>query len=169
MQTSMSQAMERSLRPDIMVGAMAMRMNTGMPGWGVMAGMTLPFVPWASSMAGSGAAGSRARSRETENKAQAMERMAVSEVADHLARARAAWSGLRELDSLVLPGQERAVADARSRYAQGREMLPMVFAMEDMVRMTRMEAVMLRGEYEIERARLNASAGIEPGTKDGVR
>jgi hypothetical protein len=66
---------------------------------------------------------------------------------------------LLEIDSL-LPAQERAVADAGSRYAQGREMLTMVLAMEDMATMTRMEAVMRRGEYELERARLYAAAGL---------
>lgn len=95
--------------------------------------------------------------------------MALVEVQDHMAKAKAAWQALRILDSLVLPGQDQAVVDARSRYAQGREMLPMVFTMEDMVRMTRMDGIMRRGEYELERVRLFAAAGVEPGRKGGAR
>ena len=39
--------------------------------------------------------------------------------------------------------------------------------MDDMVRMVRMEAVMRRGEYELERARLLAAAGIGQNGRDG--
>jgi len=161
MQEAMSEAMSRGLRPDYMVGAMVMTMPNGMPGWGVMAGLTLPFVPWAKGMATGEASGAHARSRATASKAETMKRMARTEVVDHANKARAAWYALRELDSLVLPGQENAIADARNRYAQGREMLSMVLAMQDMERMTRMEAVMRRGEYELEKARLLAAAGLE--------
>lgn len=159
MQQAMGQAMRKGLRPDFMVGAMVMQMPNGMPGWGAMAGLTLPFAPWSRGMQEGEAAGALARSRATQARAQTMARMARAEVADHAAKARAAWSALGELDSL-LPAQERAVADARNRYAQGRDMLSMVLAMEDMVAMTRMEAVMRRGEYELERARLHAAAGL---------
>ena len=159
MQEAMGQAMRNGLRPDFMVGGMVMQMPNGMPGWGVMAGMTLPFVPWARGMQEGSAGGALARSRAIQGKAQTMERMARAEVADHAAKAHAAWNALLEIDSL-LPAQERAVADAGSRYAQGREMLTMVLQMEDMATMTRMEAVMRRGEYELERARLYAAAAL---------
>lgn len=161
MREAMAVSMGRSLRPDFMVGAMAMRMPDGMPGWGIMAGVTLPFVPWADGMPRSGAEAERMRSRADRGRAESMRRMGRSEAIGHMAKAEAAWRTLRELDSLVLPGQEAALAETRSRYAQGIEMLPMVFAMEDMVRMTRMERIMARGEYEIERARLFAAAGLE--------
>lgn len=159
MQQAMGDAMRTGLRPDFMVGGMVMQMPNGMAGWGVMAGMTLPFAPWSRGMQDGEAAGARARARATQAKSRTMERMAKAEVADHAAKARAAWTSLVELDSLR-PGQARALDDARSRYAQGREMLTMVLQMEDMVVMTRMEAVMRRGEYELERARLYAAAGL---------
>jgi len=169
MQEAMGDAMRMGLRPDIMVGAMAMRMPNGMPGWGVMAGITLPFVPWAKGMASGEAAGAHARSRGTQARAETMRRMAMAEAADHSNKAKTAWNALRELDSLVLPGQENAVADARNRYAQGREMLAMVLAMQEMARMTRMESVMRRGEYELERARLLAAAGLESFGQAGAK
>jgi outer membrane protein TolC len=169
MQEAMSESMRTGLRPDIMVGGMAMIMPDGMPGWGVMAGLTLPFVPWAKGMATGEAAGTHARSRATQSKAESMKRMAHAEVIDHANKARAAWNGLSELDTLVLPGQENAIADARARYAQGREMLSMVLAMQDMALMTRMEAAMRRGEYELERARLLAAAGLESFGQAGAR
>ncbi|MBK8802791.1 MAG: TolC family protein [Fibrobacteres bacterium] len=169
MQRAMAGSMRNSLRPDFMVGAMAMRMTDGMPGWGVMAGMTLPFVPWARGMALSEANGSDAAARETESKVQGMRRMARSEVQRHSRKAFAAWKALRETDSLVLPGLQQAVMDLRLRYAQGREMLSMVLAMEDMVRMTRMQSIMLRGEYELERVRLLAATGDGIQPKRGVQ
>lgn len=168
MQQAMAQSMRTSLRPDFMVGAMAMRMPDGMPGWGVMAGMTLPFVPWARGMAVGDAAGAQAKERVARSRGEAMRRMAHSEILAHSGRARAAWNALRELDSAIVPGQDAALRDARSRYAQGREMLSMVLAMEDMVRMTRMELLMRRGEYELERTRLAAAAGVPVSTLEGA-
>jgi outer membrane protein TolC len=169
MQMAMAESMRASLHPDYMVGAMVMRMSNGMPGWGVMAGLTLPFVPWASGMANGEAAGADSRSRSTQSRAQSMRRMALAEVVDHSNKARTAWLALRELDSLILPGQENAIADARSRYAQGREMLSMVLSMQDMELMARMERSMRRGEYELERARLLAAAGLESFGQAGAR
>jgi len=61
----------------------------------------------------------------------------------------------------VTPGQESALEETRRRYAQGREMLAMVLAMEEMVRMTRMEAIIRRGEYELEKVRLAEAAGLD--------
>jgi outer membrane protein TolC len=169
MQMAMAESMRASLHPDYMVGAMVMRMSNGMPGWGVMAGLTLPFVPWSSGMASGEAAGAHSRSRGTQSRVQSMRRMAHAEVVDHSNKARTAWRALRELDSLILPGQENAIADARSRYAQGREMLSMVLAMQDMELMARMERLMRRGEYELERARLLAAAGLESFEQAGAR
>lgn len=170
MQQAMGAAMRTGSRPDIMVGGMVMQMPNGMPGWGAMVGMTLPFVPWASGMASGEEAGAKARARAIQARAQTMARMARAEVADHAAKARSAWTALAELDTL-LPQQERAVADAVNRYAQGREMLTMAIQMEDMATMTRMEAVMRRGEYELERARLLAAAGLSqlPSRTDAMR
>ena len=159
MQQAMGASMRTGLRPDVMVGGMVMQMPNGMAGWGVMAGMTMPFAPWSRGMQDGEAAAAQARSRATQARSRTMARMARAEVADHAAKARAAWRGLVELDSIV-PTQERAVDDARARYAQGREMLGMVIQMEEMAAMTRMEAAMRRGEYELERARLHAAAGI---------
>jgi len=138
-----------------------MRMTDGMPGWGVMAGMTLPFAPWSRGMAEAEIAGSSARGHERMMKREAMKRMARTELQDHAAKARAAWNTLQEIDSTLLPGQDRAATDARARYASGKEMLSMVLSMEDMIRMTRMEAIMRRGEYELETARLWAAAGLD--------
>lgn len=160
MQEAMAGSMEAGLRPDFMVGAMVMRMEDGMPGWGVMAGLTLPFVPWARGMATGEAASARAMARVAASRGEAMRRMARTEIVSHAEKARAAWTALRELDSLVLPGQEAALRDARARFAQGLEMLPMVLAMEDMVRMSRMEHIMRRMEYELERTRLATAAGV---------
>lgn len=160
MQEAMAGSMEAGLRPDFMVGAMVMRMEDGMPGWGVMAGLTLPFVPWACGMAEGDAASARAKARVASSRGEAMRRMARTEIVSHSERARAAWAALRELDSLVLPGQEAALRDSRARFEQGREMLAMVLAMEDMVRMTRMERLMRRMDYELERTRLATAAGI---------
>jgi len=162
MREAMGAASAASLKPDIMAGGMVMMMANGMPGWGVMAGLTLPFVPWASGMADGQAKGSRAQARIANSKADAMVRMARSEVSDHSDRARGAWAAWKRLDSLVLPGLDQALSQTRSRYGQGREMLSMVLSMEEMVRMTRMDAVMRRGEYELERARLSSAAGLEP-------
>ncbi|HXP90247.1 MAG TPA: TolC family protein [Fibrobacteria bacterium] len=162
MRDAMGRASEATLRPDLMVGAMAMRMQNGMPGWGLMAGFTVPFVPWSSGMANGQARGAKVQARTAQAKAEAMVRMARSEVADHSQRARAAWAAWKRLDSLVLPGEENALALTRTRYGQGSEMLSMVLAMEEMIRMTRMDAVMQRGTYELERARLAAAAGVEP-------
>jgi outer membrane protein TolC len=167
MQEAMSRSMRSNLRPDFMVGAMAMRMTNGMPGWGAMAGMTLPFVPWARSMAQNGASAEQAKARSIQARREAMKRMARAEILGHAQKARAAWAAWAELDSAIGPGQDRALADARSRYAQGREMFSMVLSMDDMVRMVRMEAVMRRGEYELERARLLAAAGIGQNGRDG--
>lgn len=168
MEEAMAASMRASLRPDFMVGAMAMRMNDGMPGWGVMAGMTLPFVPWARGMAVGDASGAQAKARLAQGREEAMRRMARSEIVAHSQRARAAWSALAELDSSIVPGQEAALQDARARFAQGREMLAMVLTMEDMVRMTRMERLMRRGEYELERSRLAAAAGVPISTLEGA-
>jgi outer membrane protein TolC len=104
-----------------------------------------------------------------EAKAEAMARMARSEVTDHSQRARAAWAAWKRLDSLVLPGEENALALTRTRYGQGSEMLSMVLAMEEMIRMTRMDAIMQRGTYELERARLAAAAGVEPDQLEVAR
>ncbi|MBK9579221.1 MAG: TolC family protein [Fibrobacteres bacterium] len=169
MMQAMSHAMRTSLRPDFMVGAMAMRMTDGMPGWGVMAGMTLPFAPWSRSMAQGDARGAQAASREAQAKAQEMRRMALSDLQGHARKAQAAWEAFRETDSLVIPGLERAVADVRSRYAQGREMLPMLLSMEDMVRMARMQRIMSRGEYELERVRLQAAAWTDAQPNRGAK
>ncbi|HNY31994.1 MAG TPA: TolC family protein [Fibrobacteria bacterium] len=169
MQRAMAGSMRASLRPDFMVGAMAMRMTDGMPGWGVMVGMTLPFAPWSASMATSEARGAEAAARASEANVEAMRRMAKSEVQGRSRRAIAAWNALRENDSLVLPGLRRAVDDARTRYAQGREMLSMVLSMEDMVRMSAMQAIMFRGEYELERIRLLAAAGAEIQPEGGAK
>jgi outer membrane protein, heavy metal efflux system len=161
MQEAMKEAMRKSLVPDFMVGGMLMRMTNGMPGWGVMAGMTLPFAPWSRGMADAEIAGSSARGHERMMRRETMKRMARTEVFDHAARAKAAWNALREIDSTILPGQDRAADDARARYAQGKEMLSMVLSMEEMIRMTQMEAIMRRGEYEMETARLEAAAGLD--------
>lgn len=169
MQEAMSESMRATLSPDFMVGAMAMRMPGGMPGWGVMAGMTLPFVPWARGMAVGDAAGANAKARIAHSRGEAMRRMAGSEIVAHSERARAAWNALREIDSSIVPGQDAALQDARARYGQGREMLAMVLAMEDMVRMTRMERLMRRGEYELERSRLAAAAGVPVSSLEGAR
>jgi outer membrane protein TolC len=168
MQEAMSESMRATLRPDFMVGAMAMRMPDGMPGWGVMAGMTLPFVPWARGMAVGDAAGANAKARIARSRGEAMRRMAHSEIVAHSERARAAWNSLRELDSSIVPGQDAALQDARARYGQGREMLSMVLAMEDMVRMTRMERLMRRADYELERSRLAAAAGVPVSSLEGA-
>ena len=90
-------------------------------------------------------------------RADAMERMARSEVLDHADRARGAWTAWKRLDSLVLPGLDQALSQTRSRYGQGREMLSMVLSMEEMVRMTRMEAAIERmriagGKEEFQKA-----------------
>ena len=161
MQEAMKDAMRKSLAPDFMVGGMLMRMTNGMPGWGVMAGMTLPFAPWSRGMADAEIASGTARGHERMMKREAMRRMARTEILDHAAKARTAWNALCEIDSTLLPGQDRAAADARARYASGKEMLSMVLSMEDMIRMTRMEAIMRRGEYELETARLLAAAGLD--------
>lgn len=161
MQEAMKEAMRKSLVPDFMVGGMLMRMQNGMPGWGVMAGMTLPFAPWSRGMADAEIASGSARGHERMMRRETMRRMARTEVFDHAAKARTAWMALREIDSTLLPGQDRAAADTRARYASGKEMLSMVLAMEDMIRMTRMEAIMRRGEYELETARLLAAAGLD--------
>ncbi|HQF56695.1 MAG TPA: TolC family protein [Fibrobacteria bacterium] len=167
MEESMAVSMRTSLRPDFMVGAMAMRMSDGMPGWGVMAGMTLPFVPWARGMAVGESSQARAKARVARAGGEAMRRMAVSEIVGHSRKARAAWEALRELDATILPGQEAALQDARTRFGQGREMLAMVLAMEDMVRMARMERLMRRGDYELERSRLAAAAGVAIANLEG--
>jgi len=167
MQEAMKDAMKRSLVPDFMVGGMLMRMPSGMPGWGVMAGMTLPFAPWSRGMADAEIASSTARGHERMMKRESMKRMARTEILDHAAKARTAWNALCEIDSTLLPGQDRATADARARYASGKEMLSMVLSMEDMIRMTRMEAIMRRGDYELEKARLLAAAGFDG--KEAVR
>lgn len=169
MEESMAASMRTSLRPDFMVGAMAMRMSDGMPGWGVMAGMTLPFVPWARGMAVGESSQAQAKARLARGRSESMRRMAVSEIVDHSQRSRAAWEALRELDATILPGQESALHDARARFAQGREMLSMVLAMEDMVRMARMERVMRRMDYELERSRLAAAAGVAIENLEGER
>lgn len=168
MQEAMSESMRATLRPDFMVGAMAMRMPDGMPGWGVMAGMTLPFVPWARGMAVGDAGAADAKARIARSRTDAMRRMARSEIVAHSQRARVAWNALREIDSSIAPGQEAALQDARARFGQGREMLTMVLAMEDMVRMTRMERLMRRGEYELERSRLAAAAGVPFSALEGA-
>ncbi len=169
MEESMAASMRASLRPDFMVGAMAMRMSDGMPGWGVMAGMTLPFVPWARGMAVGESSQAQAKARVARSRGEAMRRMAISEIVAHSGRARSAWEALRELDSTILPGQEAALQDARARFAQGREMLAMVLAMDDMVRMTRMERLMRRMDYELERSRLAAAAGVAIDRMEGAR
>lgn len=95
--------------------------------------------------------------------------MALSDLQGHARKAQAAWEAFRETDSLVIPGLERAVADVRSRYAQGREMLPMLLSMEDMVRMARMQRIMSRGEYELERVRLQAAAWTDAQPNRGAK
>lgn len=162
MREAMGRASEISLRPDLMLGTMVMRDQGGMMGWGVMAGFTLPFVPWANGMGAGQARSAKVQARVSEARAEAMVRMARAEVADHSHRARSAWEAWHRLDSLVLPGLGNALSLTRARYGQGNEMLTMVLTMEEMIRMTRMDAVMQRGTYELERARLAAAAGVEP-------
>jgi outer membrane protein TolC len=162
MREAMGRASELSLRPDLMLGAMVMQDQGGMMGWGLMAGFTLPFAPWSSGMANGQARGSKAQARLSQARADAMVRMARSEVADHSHRARSAWAAWHRSDSLVLPGLGNALSLTRARYGQGNEMLSMVLTMEEMIRMTRMDAVMQRGTYELERSRLAAAAGVEP-------
>lgn len=169
MREAMGAASEASLRPDLMVGAMVMQDQGGMMGWGLMAGFTVPFAPWSSKMATGQARGSRVQARLSQARAEAMVRMARAEVADHSRRAAAAWESWHRLDSLVLTGQDMALSQTRARYGQGREMLSMVLSMEEMVRMTRMEAVMQRGTYELERARLAAAAGLEPEEMEALK
>ena len=161
MREAMKAASERALKPDLMGGVMLMRMTNGMPGVGVMAGMSLPFAPWARGMTDGNVAAEEVRGRLAALRGAAMGTMARAQIADHAARARGAWKALRRLDSLVTPGQESALEETRRRYAQGREMLAMVLAMEEMVRMTRMEAIMRRGEYELEKVRLADAAGLD--------
>ena len=162
MREAMGTASQASLRPDLMVGAMVMQDQGGMMGWGLMAGFSLPFVPWSNGMAQGQARSAKVQARVSEARAEAMVRMARVEVIDHSKRAVAAWTAWHRLDSLVLVGQDLALSQTRARYGQGREMLSMVLTMEEMVRMTRMDAVMQRGTYELERARLAAAAGVEP-------
>ena len=169
MREAMGRASELSLRPDLMVGGMVMQDQGGMMGWGLMAGFTVPFAPWSSGMANGQARSSKAQARLSQARAEAMIRMAQSEVADHSHRARSAWDAWNRLDSLVLPGLGNALSLTRARYGQGREMLSMVLSMEEMVRMTRMDAVMQRGTYELERARLAAAAGVEPDELEALK
>lgn len=161
MREAMKAASKRALRPDLMGGVMLMRMTNGMPGVGVMAGMSLPFAPWARGMTDGNVAAEEVRERLASLRGAAMGTMARAQIADHAARARGAWKALRRLDSLVTPGQQSALEETRRRYAQGREMLAMVLAMEEMVRMTRMEAIMRRGEYELEKVRLAEATGLD--------
>jgi len=169
MREAMGAASQASLRPDLMVGAMVMQDQGGMMGWGLMAGLSLPFVPWANGMAQGQARSAKVQARVSEARAEAMVRMARTEVVDHSKRAVAAWSSWHRLDSLVLVGQDLALSQTRARYGQGREMLSMVLTMEEMVRMTRMEAVMQRGTYELERVRLAAAAGVEPDELEALK
>lgn len=157
---AMAEAAEDALRPELMVGGMAMRMPDGMPGWGAMVGITLPFVPWASGMPRAEAAAARSKARVDQARLETMGRMVRAETAEHRARARAAWDALCLLDSTVLPGQNRARADALERWRQGREMTSMVVAMDEMVGMAAMERVVQRQTYEVERARALAAAGL---------
>jgi outer membrane protein TolC len=156
---AMAEAAEDALRPELMVGGMAMRMPDGMPGWGAMVGITLPFVPWASGMPRAEAAAARSKARVDQARLEGMGRMVRAETAGHRARARAAWDALRLLDSAVVPGQTRARADALERWKQGREMTSMVVAMDEMVGMAAMERIVQRQTYEVERARALAAAG----------
>ncbi len=156
---AMAEAAEAALLPDLMVGGMAMRMGDGMPGWGAMVGITMPFLPWASGMARAEAAAARSKARVDQARLEGMSRMVRAETAGHRARARAAWQALRLLDSAVVPGQARARADAQERWKQGREMTSMVVAMDEMVGMAAMERIAQRETYELERARALAAAG----------
>lgn len=159
MNEAMAAAAEDALRPELMVGGMAMRMPDGMPGWGAMVGISLPFVPWASGMPRAEVAAARSKARVDLARLEGMGRMVRAETAEHRARARAAWEALRLLDSAVVPGQARARADALERWKQGREMTSMVVAMDEMVGMAAMERVVQRQTYEVERARALAAAG----------
>jgi len=167
MEEAMATASEGSLLPDLMVAGMAMRMSDGMPGWGAMVGISMPFAPWASGMARGEAAAARTRARVAQSRVESMARMARSESASHRAKALAALETLRLLDSAVVPGQARARADALERWRQGREMTSMVVAMDEMVGMTAMERIVQRQTYEVERARALAAAGLVWEAEDG--
>lgn len=168
MHEAMAGGMRSENRPNLMLGGMVMRMADGMPGWGIMAGTSLPFVPWARGMAASGARAEEARSREAFARREAMERMARSELSGASARARAAWSA-RERALSVLAGRDEALEDARRRYGQGVEMLRMALSMEEMARMARLDEAMRRSEYEIERIRTWAASGRIAPTRGGGR
>jgi len=140
-----AKAEKRGLWPDLMVGGTWKQSYSDLPGgYGVMAGITLPFAPWASGMPAGKARQAEARGRKATWNALAMERMERARLQALQARIAALRGRLAVLDSSILPQALDGRNLSMGALAAGTGSLAMVLETTDMVAMAKMERVMAR-------------------------
>jgi len=138
-----AKAEARGLWPDLMVGGSWKISQTEDPGgFGVMAGITLPFVPWAGGMAEGKVHQARIRERRATFQALAMERMEVARLRALEARIASLRGRLAVLDSAVVPQAKTGQDLSLGALSAGTGSVGMVLETSDMVAMARMEQVM---------------------------
>lgn len=150
-----------SYLPDLRLGLMYRTAPAGdFRGWGVSAGVSLPFAPWslgriAGKVEESEAAGQRARAQYASG--VAMARASVREL-----RAAAA-SGLKQLGtyrSEILPAADQAVKAGITAYQTGdTDILSLLDSFRTYIRLRR-EALDLRTDFEQTRVELERTVGL---------
>lgn len=140
-----AKAEARGAWPDLMVGGSWKISQTEDPGgYGLMAGITLPFVPWASGMPLGKSHQARVRERRATLQALSMERMESARLGALRARIASLRGRLAVLDTAIVPQAKAGQDLSLGALSAGTGSVGMVLETSDMVAMARMEQVMAK-------------------------
>jgi cobalt-zinc-cadmium efflux system outer membrane protein len=132
----------------------------GVKTWTVMAGITIPFAPWTLAKASARVEEARADRAMRESMFLASRNMVEARVREAYAKVKALETQVVALDSTIVPQSYQSLLSLLTEYQTGTTSFIMLLDSYRMYQDMRMEATMVRMNYEIALSQLERQVGI---------
>lgn len=152
---------KREYLPDIKLGVQYVTVPVGdFRGWGISAGITLPFAPWTLGKASSRVEEAAATISKSSAALNASRNMVMSNVRDLYFKAQSARRQLDSYRTVILPQAQQSLKASMTAYQNGRtDFLMLVDAYRTLVELS-MESLMARMQFEQAVSELERQVGI---------
>jgi outer membrane protein, heavy metal efflux system len=131
-----------------------------MKSWSIMAGVTLPFAPWSLKKASARVQEAQADGSMRQSMRRSNRNMIEAAIRESYSRVKAYETQVRIFDQTILPQSEQSLIVALTEYQSGRTSYLMLLDAFRMNQDMKMEATMIRMNYEKEFANLLRQVGV---------
>ena len=149
--------------PDLTLGLRYYRyVNVDQRAWSVMAGISIPFAPWALGRASGRVEEAEAGLLTSRASYDASRAMVLASVTDLYHRAESAWQQLKTYNDRIIPQAHDALISGVTAYQTGKTDFLMLIDSFRMNLELSMEAIMTRMQFEQSSAELGRAIGLQP-------